>query len=314
MIRMRKGLLLRVLRIVISALLIAFLLHKVGLVDLRHTVSSVNIGYLVTALMLFLVGVFISSYKWQMLLSVHRIDVGLVTLVSFYFVSMFLRNFLSTIGGEAYKIYSVSRLSKNTPASIASVFLERGSGLLALLTISILTLLIGYGIIVDRGIIVLIICLFVGYVCALFVIFNKRLFKSLSGILTILRSTKLRNKFAEMHRAIYLYKDDKRCLIKVVVLSFVYQILSVVIVVYVVSQSLHLNIPVIYFFLFCPLIGIFEMLPISLNGIGIREGAFLFFFTRVGVSGAEAISMSLLVYAIAMATSLMGGVVYAFRK
>lgn len=313
-VRAHKQSVLRFMKIVISAVLIIVLLQKVGFLNLRHTISSANIGYLTIALAFFLTGVFISSYKWQILLSVHRINIRLLTLVSFYFISMFLRNFLSTIGGEAYKIYSVSKLSKDTPASIASVFLERGSGLLALLTISILTLLLGYERIGDRSVIMLIVVLFVGYLCVLAIIFNRTLFNSISRLLTFFGFMTLQRKLAEMHNAIYRYIEHRKSLLKVMVLSFCYQVVSVVFVVYIISQSLQLEIPVFYFFLFCPLIGIFEMLPISLNGIGVREGAFLFFFTKAGVSGVEAISMSLLVYAIAIVAGLIGGLIYASRK
>ncbi|MCK4822914.1 flippase-like domain-containing protein, partial [bacterium] len=70
----------------------------------------------------------------------------------------------------------------------------------------------------------------------------------------------------------------------------------------------------LYFFLFVPIISVLTMLPISLNGIGIREGAFVFFFTKVGISSAQALSMSILTYTIVLLASLIGGLIYAARR
>jgi uncharacterized membrane protein YbhN (UPF0104 family) len=183
-----------------------------------------------------------------------------------------------------------------------------------LLSISAFALVFGLGLGIDRSVVILVMALYTIYFAFLVIIFNKSLFEMFIKLIRLLRSEFMLGKIKEMHSAIYIYKKHGRCLVKALAISFVYQIIAVIVVVYVISLSLDVRIPLLYFFIFCPIIGIFEMLPISLNGLGIREGAFLFFFTKVGVSDAQALSMSFLMYAIVLSVSLIGGVIYALRK
>jgi hypothetical protein len=49
------------------------------------------------------------------------------------------------------------------------------------------------------------------------------------------------------------------------------------------------------------------MLPISINGIGVRDGAFVFFFERLGGTAAQGLSVSILIIAIRYFMGLLGG-------
>jgi hypothetical protein len=55
------------------------------------------------------------------------------------------------------------------------------------------------------------------------------------------------------------------------------------------------------------------MLPVSMSGLGVREGAYVYLFAQAGVSTAQALAMSLLIYALRVAAGLVGGVLYALQ-
>ena len=80
-----------------------------------------------------------------------------------------------------------------------------------------------------------------------------------------------------------------------------------------VARALSLHIPVPYFFLFVPLVAVIVSLPISLNGIGVREGAGIVLFGLVGVSRAQAFSLQFTTYLVAVAISLIGGMIVLLR-
>ena len=65
--------------------------------------------------------------------------------------------------------------------------------------------------------------------------------------------------------------------------------------------------------LFIPLISFLLVLPISLSGLGVREGGYVYLFAQAGVSAPLALAMSLLFYALNVASGLIGGVLYAFE-
>ena len=56
------------------------------------------------------------------------------------------------------------------------------------------------------------------------------------------------------------------------------------------------------------------MLPISINGIGLRESVFVFFFSAFGVVKYQAIAFAWLAYGLVILQGLLGGIVYALRK
>jgi uncharacterized membrane protein YbhN (UPF0104 family) len=80
-----------------------------------------------------------------------------------------------------------------------------------------------------------------------------------------------------------------------------------------VARALGLDVGLLYFFLFVPLLAVIVSLPISLNGIGVREGAGIVLFGLVGVDRAHAFSLQFMTYLVAVAVSLLGGLVFLAR-
>jgi hypothetical protein len=62
------------------------------------------------------------------------------------------------------------------------------------------------------------------------------------------------------------------------------------------------------------MIWIITMVPISISGLGVREGAFVFFFTKVGVSDLAALLLSFLNFSQLIVLGLMGGIVYLLSQ
>ena len=86
--------------------------------------------------------------------------------------------------------------------------------------------------------------------------------------------------------------------------------LSKIVSVYVVALALHLEVSPAAFFLFVPVINIITLLPVSIAGLGVREGGYVALFGYLGLSAGEALSLSLLVFGINMLFVLCGGVIY----
>jgi hypothetical protein len=98
-----------------------------------------------------------------------------------------------------------------------------------------------------------------------------------------------------------------------VALSVFFQSLGVVIV-FVVGRAVAIDLDLGRYFIYIPLITAIAVLPISVLGVGIREGAFVFFFTQAGVLKAQALSLSLLLFSQSLLMALIGGIWYLFDK
>jgi hypothetical protein len=110
-----------------------------------------------------------------------------------------------------------------------------------------------------------------------------------------------------------LYLRDRRGLAVVTLLSLVVQLANIVLA-WLVGEGLGLPVPPLYYGVLIPLVSILTLLPISLNGMGLREYGTMLLLAPLGVGSAEAVTLSLLLFAVYTAASLLGGVVYLFGR
>jgi uncharacterized membrane protein YbhN (UPF0104 family) len=76
------------------------------------------------------------------------------------------------------------------------------------------------------------------------------------------------------------------------------------------GAALGLNVPTVFYFILIPLVAVATMIPVSLNGLGVREGAFVFFLAQAGVPEDQALSLALLWLGVIIVSSLIGGLVW----
>ena len=106
-----------------------------------------------------------------------------------------------------------------------------------------------------------------------------------------------------------LYKGEPVVLLKAFGVSFIIQFMSITIF-YLISKGLDMTVSIGYFFLFVPIAVTISMIPISLSGLGLREGAFVYLFTKVGATDAQALTVSLASFAVTVLLGLIGGIEY----
>ncbi len=113
------------------------------------------------------------------------------------------------------------------------------------------------------------------------------------------------------------YKKKKRLLCDGLILSLIVQMVSII-EVYLLSIAIGLTVPIIYFFIFVPVINALSAIPVTIAGLGIREMGFatLFnmFFIKLGVTTNQAVSLSLLTFTVMMMVNFIGGIEYVRIK
>jgi hypothetical protein len=84
--------------------------------------------------------------------------------------------------------------------------------------------------------------------------------------------------------------------------------LNIVVINKVYTMSLGMEVSFGTLLVIIPLIYLTELLPISINGLGVRESAFGFFFVLIGHTVEEGLAVSLLVIGMRYLTGTLGGV------
>jgi uncharacterized membrane protein YbhN (UPF0104 family) len=95
-------------------------------------------------------------------------------------------------------------------------------------------------------------------------------------------------------------------LLNAILLSFGFQMI-VIIVHILIGLSLGLAIPWKFYFFLVPVVAAVSMLPVSLSGLGVREGAYVYFLSLAGIPQAEALTFAFGWLFVVFASSLTGG-------
>src|SRR5262249_28201536 len=85
-----------------------------------------------------------------------------------------------------------------------------------------------------------------------------------------------------------------------------------VMLVWFVGQAIHADVPFSFFWILTPMVTLLTLLPISVNGIGVREHATVMLLAPFGVDYGSAISLAVLWFAVHVSVSILGGAVYLF--
>jgi len=308
---MKKGLVLP-LKIAVSGGLLYLLFRGMDFKTFWETVSSVSYGTIVVMLLLLFAVQCLSVMRWHIILS-KDYTIPFSRLFSTYFIGMYFNNFLPTlVGGDLVKAYYIYRETGKGGIATASIFLDRYSGFTALMTITAVATVAGYTLIKGSSILWLLLLLLASFVAISLVIWIDLLHGWAMRILASLKLFGINRKIDAFYKVLMGYKEERAILIKAFSLSLILQG-SMVVGYYILARSIGMDIPLNYFFFFVPIATVVAMIPLSLAGLGIREGAFVYLFAKAGGSSAEAMSVSLLFFFSMLVVSLIGGVEYLRR-
>lgn len=304
-----KSVISTLVKVCVSGAIMYVLLRNLDLDALWKTFASVNLLSVAFVAFVFLSVQTIATYRWSVILK-KDMTVPYSRLLSIYFIGLFFNNFLPTmVGGDLVKGYYLYKHSKKGDVALASIFMDRYAGFAALMCITALALIPGYPLIAGTGLPGFFVLLIGGFTFMSLVIWIGPLHSWAMRILDRVHFYGINRKIDTFYKVLMSYKRHHGILYRIFACSFVIQG-GVIIGYYVLGSGLGMDVPVGYYFLFIPLTTAISMLPISLSGLGIREGAFIFLFTMIGASKEQAIALSLLWFATGVFVSIIGGVEY----
>lgn len=295
--------------------LYAIILYKIDVGALAARLLTTRLEYFAAAVALYILGQFGSSYRWYLLLRPVGLIVPYRRLVGFYFIGMFFNIFLPTIvGGDAVKAVLLARETREPIRATTAVFMERDSGLFALLTVAMVAAwsappveLFGF------GLPVLTLVLFGLFVGVNLLIFTAPAYRMADRLVAITPLARLRPRASSLHEAILPYTRNWRSVAGAIGISFVFQCI-VIVVVFLNARALGQSFPMSAIAVFVPLISLAGMIPVSINGLGVRDALYLVLFGRLGATSDVALSLALLYFGVTVFASLPGGFIYATLK
>jgi hypothetical protein len=300
-------------RLTVSTVMLVVLVAKVPSFDPHDLVPTWSVAtalWLGVAATLTLVGIVLSALRWQKVLDALEIRTKLPRLMSHYLAGQFVSNVLpTTIGGDVLRVSRLSRDTGESPGTFASVVLERLTGWLVLPVITIV------GFAVNPGL------RHLGNATSVALVLAFTTLALLVGVLAAAGSPRIGGRFATragwrrfvgaVHLGIERLRSHPCAAANVLAAGFAYQ-LALVLAAVAAAQALGLRPAGLTALLaFFPAVLIAQVLPISMSGLGVREGAFVLFLGPLGVAQEQAIALGLLLYLLNLAVSLLGAPAFA---
>jgi uncharacterized protein (TIRG00374 family) len=303
------------LRAVMSGLLLWWVWPR-DLAALGQALREASPGWLLAALALHAVGVWLSAVRWRMLLEATGTRVPVSRLAASYLVGFFFNTWLpSGFGGDAVRAWDTRREADGAARSVAVIAIERGTGILALAFLgAVVSLAAGWQREVPTVVVTLWLATVVGFLgLAALAAFGPALASKLeSAVPGLWRWRKAAGAARRLLVTSSALSSDRRLVARVMGVGVLLQ-LNVVLHYAWIGRALDVPVGSSYFFVVVPVLVAVLMLPISINGIGAREMVFVRFLGAVGVAEPQALAVSLCAFAMVLVFSLVGGLVYVLR-
>ncbi len=289
------------LKLTVSFLILYLLISRIGIEPIFYAARRLNIWMFLVILLMHFIIISISALRLKQLIEV---PVQMKRLFSISAITYFFNTFTpANLGGEFVKIYLLKKEFQNTAGSnnqiayaVAPVFIEKFIGLFVtfLLCILFLPFLFHYVYEVHS------LWLFP------FIILNLFLIAWIFYQFQIGRKIKIISSF---YNSLKDFKSREKSIFFALIYTFIIQIMNIVIIC-ILSYSLGLKVDNLFYFSVMPLITLINLIPISIGGLGIREGAFVYFLKAINISPDIAITISLLSYLATVTASIIGLIEY----
>lgn len=304
-----------IFKVAVSAGLIVILVSRIGAAQILSSLGKTDLLWLSGAVLLFTASYFLGSVQWALLLKGEGIHLPFRKTLEYYYVGLFFNNFLpSQLGGDMFRMFDIRRTTSDTAAAVSTVFLDRVFGLLLMSGLAIFSapfILMRHHL--DSRFGGFILFLIAGWTLLLIFLFSKRAARSLAWIFEKIISRRFHIRCRQIYEKIYLSGRNRKLLTSVLAISLIVQTARIL-THYLLCRALGLSTPVIYFFLFIPVVAILASLPVSIGGLGIREQTAVILFASAGMAGGDATGMEFLAYLVGILTSLPGGLIFALRR
>lgn len=288
----------------------SYLLWSIGLGNVSALLARTDPAHFVLASALFVFSQWLTAWRWERILSIrvpHR--PRLSYLFGLVMVGMFSNFFLpSAIGGDVVRGELLQARIESRRDAYLSIFFDRFLALLATLVIGTLATALAFFRFgwFDREIAVLVALWGLPFL-GLGLIVRTSVAEQILGRLRGGRLEAFAGPAQRAVESLRAYGTDRRQLLIVFAASFAVQVVGNILTVWCLARGMEITVPGAFHFIAIPIILLITMLPVSVNGIGLREGAFVYLYGRVGLAPEEAIAISVAWTLMLALISLAGG-------
>lgn len=308
--------LLTVVKVLVSALLIGVLFSRIDAGRLWSTARGADPLWLLAAVAVYFGMILASAWRWGVLLRAQGIQLRFGTLTGSFMVATFFNNFLpSNIGGDVVRVTDTAGAAGSKTLAATVVLIDRGIGLLALVLVAALGATAGPRLI-EQGPGIGTATLWAGFVAAALVsaaaVLVPGALPRMLRPLRVLHPSWIDERLDRLGAALERFRSAPLALAGCFAGAVLVQV-TLVGFYLAIARSMQIPVGPAELAFVVPISFIIQMAPVSVNGFGVREATFAFYFSRLGLPLESALLVSFVGAAVVMLLSLAGGLTYLLR-
>jgi len=305
-------------RLLISVILLAIVVSRVDRRELGAVLSRIDLGFLGLALGASFAMLGLNALRWQVMLLAQGTRVPLRLVVYYYFIGAFFNTFMPTsVGGDFVRVLSASRYTGRRSVALASVVVERLLGFFALVPVSLAGILLTYREFQNPRLLVVLEGVALFMFALVGVMLSNRvamgIIRLLRPLLSRFRQIDIEEKLRSVYEALRLYGEKRAALAGGFLLSLLSRLVWILGGAWIASALSAEMITFPRLLVVVPLVELARVVPVSLSGVGVREGSFAGLMAQFGTGETETIVLAFLFYLLLTVNGMAGGVLYLIR-
>lgn len=299
-------------KVLVAVLFVVILCSKLDFATVRSRILSVQLWLLLLSTAIFCSRNVLGAYRLRTLLRVKGYTLPLMYLYKNYFVGAFFSFFLPTaVGGDIARGYFLHNRGVSKKEAASSIIVERVLGVSALIMLSISSIVLALNSDVDVRIKWIVLAAGICWLISLALLASNASTR-LRSILPASVTSRLRPVFSVIEE-IKAYGKAPKALAAGLGASLLFQGMGICST-FLLSMSVGCSIGFIFFLVLLPIVWLIAMIPISINGLGLREGAFVVLFASAGMTRETAITISILFLGQTVLQGLLGYLFFLFER
>lgn len=291
----------RLIRLAVSGVLLGLVAWRTDWAKFAQAFASLKLEWWCAAAALYVVGQIFSTLRWQQMARALGFEHSFRQMLGYYFIGMYFNLLLPTsVGGDFVRAWYLNGQSGRRLNAFLCVFLDRFSGLLVLLALACLAVVLSP------------VTLEPWIVWSVYGM-SASCLAGLALLPTLARLARLGDVRVLKIRAALGILKQPGLFARTTLLSFVVQSLGVLMV-WLVGTALGADVPASFYWILVPMVSLLTMLPVSVNGMGVREVSMALLLAPMGAGKEVAVPLALLWFAVTALVSLTGGLVYLFGR
>jgi uncharacterized protein (TIRG00374 family) len=292
-----RKLLFLIVRIAVAVCILFYIFINIPFSDVLSVISASSLEFVVSAMIIYSILQIISGYRLKIIAHNQGLSINTFQAVEINLSKMFYGLFLpgGSFAGGTVRFLKLFDKQRNIPMSLAIITLDAFVAIITLCFVGSIMWVIHVPPKTEL-LLLIILLLLTGCIMMILILFQDKIVLLNKLKTRVLNFRYVPQKIKQIIDTLSEYKNVSLSLLATIItLSIITQLMGIT-VFYSLAMSLDIDISYVAIGWIRTVVAIAVMLPITISGIGVREGVFIFLLAQYGIGAENSLAFSIVIF------------------